>query len=915
MYRDTARVQRNQLARHLLPLGYAGLGLVGLILAMTWGALQVQVTLAGFLNGESTWSKAQKQAVIDLDAYAADGAPTTLADFRRNYRILISDAHARDAIASGHFDRKRVAQAFRRGEVIPKAIPGMIFILEYFPTAPHMREALHAWYSVNRPIAELGRIADNLSHRRASLSDADIARVRQRIRTLNRFIAPRANEFSVQIAQGAAWVGEILFIGVLVAAAIALMLWLLMARRTLARIRGSEERYRLLFDSAPDAIVMVDDESGRILDANHTARAWTRRNTRELIGASYADLYEQVATPEAPSGSGELRGDDDSPRSVETQSSMTRWGERVVRQTIIRDVSERVKRNRERRVAAEALASITEGVIIADAARCVISANAAATQITGYTAEDLTGMRLEDSRLMPDGDPLPATIWDEIAVLRHWSGEVRGRRKDGSTYVEQLAISTIRGPEQRILHYVAVFSDISVAKTARRRLQHLAAHDPLTDLANRAEFERHCEAAIERAERNCRAAVVLFIDLDGFKFVNDSYSHAMGDSLLKLVADRMRREVREDGVVGRIGGDEFTVLLPGFMLREDATLLAGRLVSVLSEPFYVDDFEIVLSASIGIAGFPLDGDDAQTLIGKADTAMYAAKREERNTWRFYVPRMQADTRQRLQLAAELRKALLNDEFRIVYQPSVEMRSGRIVAVEALLRWQHPERGKVMPDEFIPIAESIGMIHRIDDWVMRSVCAQIHIWDKLGMPNIRVAVNVSARWFGHCGFAESVRRTLQTHDVAADRIVLEVTEGAMLRLGEETERTMQALHELGVGVAVDDFGTGYSSMAYLKLPAVAYLKIDRSFVTDLPDDANDVAIVTATLAMAGSLGLTTIAEGIETEAQHDFLLQAGCLEGQGYLYSYPLPAAAIEGLLPKRQPAGGAKLKLVPRVRG
>jgi len=257
---------------------------------------------------------------------------------------------------------------------------------------------------------------------------------------------------------------------------------------------------------------------------------------------------------------------------------------------------------------------------------------------------------------------------------------------------------------------------------------------------------------------------------------------------------------------------------------------------------------------------------------------------------------------------------VEDEFHLAYQPSVELRTGRIVAVEALLRWQHPQRGEVMPGEFIPIAESIGLIHRIDEWVMHAACAQIRAWDEAHMPQIRMAINVSARWFGHPGFVDSVYHALLTNVVAPERIVLEITEGAMLRLGEETERTMRALQALGIAVAIDDFGTGYASMAYLKLPAVAYLKIDRSFVAGLPDSVNDAAITSAMLAMSASLGLVTIAEGIETEPQHQFLLQAGCAEGQGYLYSYPLPPAALERMLrPKRQP-GSARLKLVPPVR-
>lgn len=904
------------LSKRLRPLAYTLIGVVAFILVLTWVTLQVQIALAGFLNGESVWSKAQKQAVVDLLNYAGSGDPADYADFQHNYAVLTAYRSARDKVAFGNFDYDAVENQLRSHGVMQVALPTVIFALNHFAGAPYMDTALASWRATDDAVSRLEIIAAELhrSYADGRMSAGEIARQRARINSINEFIQPRSKRFSRTIAEGAVAIGRVLFFCVFFCAAAALLLWLLMARRTLKRIHGSEGRYRLLFDGAADAIVMVDEASGRVLDANRAASAWTGRDPRELRGTAYADLFER-SMPRGLAGGGELRRVDGSTRPVEMQSSMTTWGRQVVRQAIIRDVSERVKSDRELRIAARALASIAEGVIIADAERRVISSNAAVTRLTGFTARDLAGTRFDDSRGMPGGGPLSPSIWEEIARASHWSGEVRSRRKDDSTYAEGLSISTIRDADQCIQRYVAVFTDISLAKAAERRLQHLAAHDPLTGLVNRAEFQRRCDAAIERAVSQCGAVAVLFIDFDAFKFVNDSFSHAIGDRLLRLAADRIRHQLGEPDVIGRIGGDEFTVLLPKLMQREDAGLLAGRLVSALSRPFYFNDYEIVLSASIGVAAFPLDGGDSASLIGNADAAMYAAKSQERNTWRFYAPRMQADAQQRLRMAAELRQALLNDEFHLVYQPSVELRSGRILGVEALLRWQHPERGKVLPGEFIPIAESIGMIHRIDEWVMRRVCEQLHVWDELGMPQIRVAINVSARWFGHPGFVEKVRHTLQANGIAPRRVVLEVTESAVLRLSEETEQTMRALHGLGVGVAIDDFGAGYSSMGYLKLPAIAYLKVDASFVAGLPDDANDSAITTAILAMADSLGLTTIAEGIETEPQHEFLLRAGCLEGQGFLYSYPLPPETIERMLRRKPlPAGDAKLRLVSRLR-
>ena len=906
------------LSRRLLPLAYALVAVVGMILVLTWFALQIQVTLAGFLNSESVWSKAQKQAVIALDAYASNGDARDLASFQNNYAIIDSDRRARDAIASGRYDKDVVDQAFVRGNVMPSAKPGMIFMLQHFSGAPHFFEALQAWRATDQSIVELASTAAALqrAYMKETLSGEQISHVREHIHALNNLIEPQANRFSLEIALGTAWMGNVLFGGVLGAACIAALLWLGMARRILAGVRGSEERYRLLFDSAADAIVMVDETNGRILDVNRTAARWTGRPANDLIGDRFVHLFAQSLSGQRAghAATNALIGTDGSNRPVETQTSLAQWADRPVRQAIIRDISDRVTMERERRIASEALASIAEGVIIADARRRVISTNAAHAEITGFSEHASYGMRLDETRSLPDGKALPQSIWDNIAAGHNWLGEVLSTRSDGSTYPERLSISSIRDTDNQVMHYVAVFTDISTAKTDQRRLEHLARHDPLTGLVNRAEFERRCTDAIAVAERERLAVVVLFIDLDAFKIVNDSYSHAIGDRLLVKVAERIGRQLSEGDVAGRIGGDEFTVLIPRLSLREDARAVVNRLLATLSEPLLVDDYEIVLSASIGLAGYPLDGDSAAILIANADAAMYAAKTEERNAFRFYTPMMHAGTRRRLQMAAELRQALARAEFRLVYQPSVELRTGRIVAVEALLRWQHPERGEVMPAEFIPIAESLGLIRRIDEWVLQTACAQIQAWDLAGVPPIRVAVNISARWFGHPAFVEGVSRTLHSRRLSVHRLLLEITESAMLRLGDDTERTMKTLHALGIDVAIDDFGTGYSSMAYLKLPAVAYLKIDRSFVTGLPGSANDAAIVEAMLAMSKSLGLTTIAEGIETEAQHDFLLQAGCFEGQGYLYSYPLPAANIERLLCPSHPQTTAKLRLVPPKR-
>ena len=897
-----------------MPLAYGLAAVVGLVLCLTWGALQVQVTLAGFLNGESLWSKAQKQAVIELTGYARTGDPDRLERFRQNYNVVSTDRWARDAIATGHYDRHAVYDAFRRGGVIPAAIPGMVFILDHFASLPYVGPALRDWRSVDGAIDELNGIAGQLQHAYAQGTPPhdEINRQRARIEALNTYIEPRSDDFSLQIALGAAWLGRVLFASVVVMAMLASMLWIRTAQRILAGIRGTEERYRLLFDSAADAIVMVDEVHGRVLGANRTAGAWTGREPHELTGQHFHDLFVEGSMRSAGSSTvGLLRAVNGMIRSVETHSSLTTWGSQPVRQAIMRDVSDRIAMEQERRIASEALASVAEGVIIADADRRVTTVNAAHTRITGYTLPYLQHHRFDELRRMPDGSPLPASIWDMVAEGGNWVGEVQSWRSDGSSYPELLSISAIRNGEGRVQHYVAVITDITRSKADRQRLEYMVAHDPLTGLANRSEFQRHCAQAIESSARINGATAVLFVDLDAFKAVNDSYSHAIGDRLLVKVAQRIRRELGENDIASRIGGDEFTVLLGGLRTREQAAQFASRLLQSLSEPMLIGDYEIVMSASIGIAGYPLDGSDPVTLIANADAAMYAAKTQERNTFRFYTPLMHADARMRLMLGADLRQALIRDEFHLVFQPSVELRTGRIVAVEALIRWRHPERGELMPDEFIPLAESLGLIRRLDAWTLRAVCAQIRAWDQAKLPPIRVAVNASAATFGHPGFLDSVKQALQASGISPKRILFEITESAILRLGEATEQTMHALHALGIGIAIDDFGTGYSSLAYLKLSGIDYLKIDRSFVTDLPDSANDVAIVEAMLAIAKSLGMCTIAEGIETAAQHEFLLRAGCVEGQGYFYSRGLPPVEIERMLSPNPRHEASRLRLVP----
>ncbi|WP_297927112.1 EAL domain-containing protein [Metallibacterium sp.] len=889
--------------------------IVLLVLVLTWIALQVQVAVAGLLNGESIWSKAEKQAVIDLYAYAETGSANHLAAFRRQVQIVADYRVARDALASAEPNYRAIEQVLVRTGALRESIPGGLFVLRHFARTPYIHNALESWRATDAGMDELQRLAveSQAAYATGAPSAVQRAAITRRILAINQHIAPLTDVFSHSIALGAAWLARVLFWAVTMAAALMIGIWLYFARRAMRELQGSESRYRTLLEGAQDAIAVVDAGSGRILEINQAAEHMIGGSRQQICGRPFVSLFPdgppKLDGADAPNTHADvaLAGGGERVRHVAISLSRNQWGERTVQLAIMRDMTERLRMEEDRRVAAEALANIAEGVLIADAEHRIISGNAAAEALTGYSTSELIGTPLDALRSQLNGAPLDTAPWQEVAYIGHWQGRVQSRRKDGRSYPERLSLSAIRASDGTPHRYVAVFDDISESEAYQRQLEHLAMHDPLTALLNRAAFEREAARSLGEMRIRGRMAAMLFIDLDGFKAVNDSYGHAFGDQLLQQVGQRVQSQIAANDRAGRIGGDEFTLLLCDLGTRDEALPVVRKLLLLLSEPFHVLEHEIFLSASIGISSFPDDGDDPATLIANADAAMYSVKADERNSYRVYTKVMQASTRTRLTLAGELRQAIARGEFHLVYQPSLDLRTRKLVAVEALLRWQHPERGEISPAEFIPLAESLGMVRAVGAWVINEACRQIRAWLDAGLPSLRVAVNISASHLRHPQFVEHLRATLRQHRCPSDALMIELTESAILHIGERSRRTLAALHELGVSVAVDDFGTGYSSLAYLKLPAIHTIKIDQSFVNGLPDDANDAAITRAILALAHSLGLEAIAEGIETEQQLAFLLAAGCLEGQGYLFARPLLPDAIAARLAESRtpPTSGA----------
>jgi len=491
-------------------------------------------------------------------------------------------------------------------------------------------------------------------------------------------------------------------------------------------------------------------------------------------------------------------------------------------------------------------------------------------------------------------------------ALGDYDEEYRIVRGDGSVRHIRDRAFPIRDRAGRVYRIAGISQDITASKEQEAQIRHLAYHDALTGLPNRALVMNRLEQAIAQAQRHRQSLAVLFLDLDRFKTINDTLGHPAGDRLLQQVAERLTAALREEDTVGRVGGDEFLMIVRDLDEPEDAAHVADKALSSMGKAFAVDGQELHASGSIGISFFPRDSDDAETLVKYADTALYLAKEQGRNTFRFFSPELDARVRERLVLENELRRAVEREQLLLHYQPQAELATGRITGVEALVRWRRGGEGLAAPSDFIPIAEETGLIVAVGEWVLRAACRQAHAWKAAGLVGVRVCVNLSARQLERRDFADLVRKVLEETACDPDLIELEVTESSLMASAEHAVATLLALHRMGVQLAMDDFGTGYSSLAYLKRFPLHRLKIDKSFIGGIPGDENDMAIVQAIIAMARQLRLRVVAEGVETEAQRSFLAAHGCDEMQGYLHSRPQDAERITALLTVQLLGGGPR---------
>ncbi|MGE7817024.1 phosphodiesterase DibA [Pseudomonas sivasensis] len=553
-----------------------------------------------------------------------------------------------------------------------------------------------------------------------------------------------------------------------------------------------------------------------------------------------------------------------------------------------------LKENLDRlRQAAAVFDCTREGVLVTDTRGLIVHVNRAFMEITGYQRADVMGQQPSLFKSGRHSSNFYQQMFQTLERTGEWSGEIWNRRKSGEIYPQWQTIRVIHDDQGHISHYVAVFSDISAIKDSEHELAHLAHHDPLTDLPNRLLFTDRAEQALASAQLHKRGCALLLLDLDHFKIINDSLGHNVGDQLLKLVGERLNTLFGPGVTLARLGGDEFAVLAESCSQVMQAAALAQRMLDVMKQPFIFDGHQLFISASIGISLFPNDALSAEQLLRNADSALFKAKSVGREGYALYTEELTAHAQNRVEIASELRRALDQQELRVYYQPVHDLQGGRLVGVEALVRWQHPERGLVPPGEFIPIAERTGLIADIDAWVLEQACRQMCQWLADGVLLSFIAINVSSRLFARRELYEQVAQVLHATGLDPAFLELEVTESAVMDDPEEALEQLHRLRELGLRLAIDDFGTGYSSLLRLKRLPVQKLKIDQGFVAGVPWDDDDAAIVRVVIALAKSMGMQVHAEGIEQMEQARFLLEQGCDLGQGYWFGKPVPAQDVD----------------------
>ena len=673
-------------------------------------------------------------------------------------------------------------------------------------------------------------------------------------------------------------------------------------KQTEEALRLSEEKFAKAFHASPDGLLLSRQSDGLLIEINEGFSRLTGYDKASALKRSsldlniWVDVHQRSELLALLTQNGfvrdfrcHLRHKSGRIRLCEVSSRPLKIGDEDCMLTIARDITERQQMQEKLLQTATVFESTAEGILFTDPAQTITAVNRAFTEITGYSEAEALGQTPRILASSQHDSAFFAAMWHQLSGEGHWQGEIYNKRKNGEVYPSWMTISAVHNPENIVTHFVAVFADISSLKHAQARLDHQVHHDPLTGLPNRLLFESRLDQIINQQKAEGQHAAVLFLDLDRFKNINDSLGHPVGDLLLKGITVRLKVQLRDIDTVARLGGDEFIILLPGLQQPRDAEVIANKLLACFSAPFLAGEHELFISASIGISVYPHDGTDVATLVKNADAAMYRSKLKGRNRVERYTHDLTSQARERVILEQELRRALERNELSLFYQPKISLPDLGLVGAEALIRWTHPTLGVIAPERFIHLAEENGMIIQVGDWVLERACMQLNEWNQAYEPFGPVSVNLAGAQLHQPRLVARIRQLLKKYSLTPGCLQLEITENFIMNQTEEALDVLHQLKRLGVQLAIDDFGTGYSSLSYLKRLPLDTLKIDQSFVRGLPHDPNDEAIVRAIIALGHSMQFTVIAEGVENEAQQDFLAKAGCEQIQGYIVSVPLSA--------------------------
>ena len=689
------------------------------------------------------------------------------------------------------------------------------------------------------------------------------------------------------------------------------------ARRRAEQLLVSKEVYqRAIFNATPDAM-LISDEHGIITQVNQQAELMLGYKLGELVGSSIEILVPEgfrakhpelhakfVAAPVArPLGAGrtvKAQRKDGSSFFVDISVSPIKTEQGLFFASALRDVTQRKQAEAHLRIAAIAFES-NEPMVITDSESIILQVNRAFAESTGYTKEEAVGQHISLVKSGRHGADFYAEMWECIARNGTWQGEIWDRRKNGEIYPKWLIISVVKGDDGVVTHYVGTHIDITERKAAEEQIKQLAFYDPLTQLPNRRLLQERLKHGIDVERRDGKQLALLMLDLDRFKAVNDSFGHLAGDELLQQVAARITIRLRDVDMVARLGGDEFIVLLEDIAHPEDAARVAEDIIADLSKPFCLTQSEDVqIGVSIGISLYPQHGENIDILMDHADAALYQAKDQGRGCFAYFSEDLTLAARERIALESRLRRAIEQGELRVFYQPQVDIASDRIVGAEALVRWLDPTEGLIPPIRFIPIAEETGLIIAIGEWVLRETCRQGQQWLDAGLPPLTLAVNVSSHQFRRSDICALVAGVLGETGFPPKQLELEITESGLMDNQDNAAEILDNLRGQGIRLAIDDFGTGYSSLAYLKHFPLDLLKIDKSFIDDIPHLQDDMEIAATIIAMGHILGFKVLAEGVETPEQLAFLQEKGCDMYQGYIKSKPVPAEEFTGLLREQQ---------------